>query len=155
MLDKRCASPHPSSGNGGTRRLVGVSMTGGRNSLAGYKPGRGYCEMLGRSGAPAAHAEEVRRRLSRMSLAQLRRRGLDSERELYSLGITFTVYSDRDAIDRVLPFDVIPRTLGPDDWRQIDTGVQQRVRAINLFLHDVYHRQKILKDGVVPVAALE
>jgi uncharacterized circularly permuted ATP-grasp superfamily protein len=127
-------------------------MTGGRNSLAGYKPGRGYCEMLGRSGAPAAHAEEVRRRLSRMSLAQLRRRGLDSERELYSLGITFTVYSDRDAIDRVLPFDVIPRTLGPDDWRQIDAGVQQRVRAINLFLHDVYHRQKILKDGVVPAA---
>jgi uncharacterized circularly permuted ATP-grasp superfamily protein len=123
-----------------------------RNSLTGYEPGGNYCEMLGRKGGPVEHTKLVRERLARMSLAQLRRRSRDSERELYSLGITFTVYTDRNAIDRVLPFDVIPRLLGPDDWRQIDRGVKQRVQAINLFLHDVYHRRRILKDGVVPEA---
>ncbi|MDP6707730.1 MAG: circularly permuted type 2 ATP-grasp protein [Alphaproteobacteria bacterium] len=125
-------------------------MAAGRTAFSEYAVGDDYCEMLGLDERPARHAEVVRRRLSRMSLTQLARRSRDSDRELFSLGITFTVYSDRDAIDRVLPFDVIPRTLSPEDWRQIDAGVKQRVKAINLFLHDVYHRRRILKDGIVP-----
>ncbi|MBC6439720.1 MAG: circularly permuted type 2 ATP-grasp protein [Rhodospirillales bacterium] len=80
----------------------------------------------------------------------LERRARDAERELYNLGITFTVYSDRDAVDRILPFDVIPRVLSPEDWKQIETGSRQRVTAINLFLNDIYHKGHILKDGVVP-----
>jgi uncharacterized circularly permuted ATP-grasp superfamily protein len=74
----------------------------------------------------------------------------DAERELFNLGITFTVYSKREAIDRILPFDVIPRILSKPDWEKIDAGVKQRVAALNLFLHDVYHDEKIMKDGVVP-----
>ena len=79
-----------------------------------------------------------------------KRRAELAERELYNLGITFTVYSDQDVIDRILPFDVIPRLLSPADWQVIETGSKQRVKALNLFLHDVYHDGRILKDGVVP-----
>ncbi len=116
--------------------------------LEGYRPEEFYCEMFGRRGL--GHTRRIRERLEQLDLAALRRRARDAERELFNLGITFTVYRSRDAIDRILPFDVIPRVLSAKDWRLIDSGVRQRVAAINLFLHDIYHDQKILKDGVVP-----
>lgn len=92
----------------------------------------------------------MRDRLARFDLAELRRRAAAVEAQFYRLGITFTVYSDREAIDRVLPFDVIPRVLTAAEWDHVERGVQQRVRAINLFLHDIYHDRHILNDGVVP-----
>lgn len=93
---------------------------------------------------------EILQRLNELDIAGLRRRSKDAERELFNLGITFTVYSDRDSIDRILPFDVIPRIITAKDWEHIEAGVKQRVTAINLFLHDIYHGEKILKDGIVP-----
>ena len=91
--------------------------------------------MLGaRAQAPEAALAAIRERLGRMSLAELQRRAELAERELFNLGITFTVYSERNAIDRILPFDVIPRVLTAADWRTIESGVKQRVQAINLFL---------------------
>jgi len=121
-----------------------------RNVLSDYKQGPYYCELFGRDDATTAHSEAIRRRLSRTGLSQLRRRASDSERELYNLGITFTVYTDRDAIDRILPFDVIPRVISGAHWDELERGVKQRIKAINRFLHDIYHRQRILKDKVVP-----
>jgi uncharacterized circularly permuted ATP-grasp superfamily protein len=106
--------------------------------------------MFGGDGSPARHTEEIRERMRLMKVSTLQRRAQQSDRELYNLGITFTVYSDRNAIDRVLPFDVIPRVLSRDDWRHIEQGCIQRVAALNHFLHDLYHEQRILEDGVVP-----
>ncbi|MEQ8397052.1 circularly permuted type 2 ATP-grasp protein [Thalassobaculum sp.] len=106
--------------------------------------------MFGGDGAPAEHASMVRDRLGGVTLSDLVRRSDIAERELYNLGITFTVYSERDVIDRILPFDVIPRIISPRDWDIIERGSKQRVNAINLFLHDVYHEAHILKDGTVP-----
>jgi uncharacterized circularly permuted ATP-grasp superfamily protein len=85
-----------------------------------------------------------------MDFADLQRRAKDAERELYNLGITFLVYSEQEAVDRILPFDVIPRILSAREWAQLEAGVVQRVTALNLFLHDIYHDQKILKDGIIP-----
>lgn len=116
--------------------------------LAGYDHGEFYCEMFGRNGL--AHTADIRRRLNRLDISGLRRRAKAAERELYNLGITFTVYAQAGAIDRILPFDVIPRVISAREWVQLESGVKQRVAAINLFLHDVYHDQKILKDNVVP-----
>jgi len=118
--------------------------------LENYDPNGFYCEMFGGRGDNPEHTRLVRQRLESMGISDLRRRARAAEAELYNLGITFTVYTNREAIDRILPFDVIPRLLSPADWRVIEDGVKQRVTALNLFLHDLYHDRKILKDGVVP-----
>ena len=118
--------------------------------LTHYDPSGNYCELFGGSGGAAEHTALIRRRIDGMRLAALRHRARASERELFNLGITFTVYAEKDAIDRILPFDVIPRVLSPAEWRTVEDGVVQRVTAMNLFLDDVYHEQKILNDGVVP-----
>ncbi|MDH5526179.1 MAG: circularly permuted type 2 ATP-grasp protein [Nitrospirota bacterium] len=104
--------------------------------------------MFGPRGADSVRP--IRDRLNRFDLPALRRRARSAERELFDLGITFTVYSGEKSIDRTLPFDVIPRVLPASDWNRIETGVIQRVAALNLFLHDIYHDQKIIKDGVIP-----
>lgn len=80
----------------------------------------------------------------------LQARAKDADSELFNLGVTFTVYSDKDVIDRVLPFDIVPRVITSGEWDELNRGVIQRVAAINAFLKDIYHDQKILKDGVVP-----
>jgi uncharacterized circularly permuted ATP-grasp superfamily protein len=118
--------------------------------LKDYDPGQSYCELLGARGAPALHTQEIVRRIDRLRAGALQRRAKASDRELFNLGITFTVYSDKDAIDRVLPFDVIPRVLSALDWAHIEAGCVQRVTAINQFIADVYGEQRILKEGVVP-----
>ena len=115
--------------------------------LDDYDRGGHLCELAG-TGDPA-HTREIRRRLNALDIAGLKRRARDAERELFNLGITFTVYSERDAIDRILPFDVIPRVLSRKDWQTIETGVAQRVAALNLFLHDIYHDRNILKEFLV------
>ena len=119
-------------------------------AFAHYDPGGFFCEMLGKGKAGAKHTATIRRRLENKSIAELKRRARDAERDLFNLGITFTVYSEAEAIDRILPFDVIPRVFSAEEWAKIDAGVKQRVAAINLFLRDIYHEQKILKDKIMP-----
>ncbi len=118
--------------------------------LDSYNPGNFYCELIGSSEHRSRHLTALWHWLQQLELEQLRRRSEDAERELFTLGITFTVYSDRTAIDRILPFDAIPRVITAKDWSKLDRGVKQRIKALNLFLHDVYHQGKILKDGVLP-----
>jgi uncharacterized circularly permuted ATP-grasp superfamily protein len=118
--------------------------------LNAYDANGFYDELFGAPGHDAPHTEELRRRLADFSIEELERRSDDADRELYNFGITFTVYTDRQAIDRILPFDVIPRVLSPADWQAIEDGSTQRVAALNLFLHDIYHDRKVIKDGVVP-----
>jgi uncharacterized circularly permuted ATP-grasp superfamily protein len=118
--------------------------------LDNYTAGQYYCELLGLPETRNRHLTALWHRLQLLELEDLRERAEDAERELFTLGITFTVYSDRTAIDRILPFDVIPRVLTAGDWRRIDRGVKQRIKALNLFLWDVYHDRRILKDGVIP-----
>ncbi|MDX2264038.1 MAG: circularly permuted type 2 ATP-grasp protein [Hyphomicrobiales bacterium] len=115
-----------------------------------YQPGGFYCELLGAPDNLNQNLAALWSHLQQLEIGDLVARSKDAERELFTLGITFTVYSDRNAIDRILPFDVLPRVLTAADWRVIDGGVKQRVRALNLFLWDVYHDQHILKDGTLP-----
>ncbi|CAO3352847.1 circularly permuted type 2 ATP-grasp protein [Azospirillum sp. A23] len=118
--------------------------------LSSYNPGLYFDELFGAMDLPAEHTALIRQRLAALDFDELRRRAQDAERELYNLGITFIVYSDKDAVDRILPFDVIPRVISAPEWKHLEAGVKQRVTALNLFLHDIYHDQKILKDGVIP-----
>jgi len=113
--------------------------------LDGYDPQGFYCEML-----QSAASRVIRERLSGLSIEALKRRATNANAELYNLGITFTVYSDAKTIDRILPFDVIPRVLSGEEWQHIESGIVQRITALNLLLDDIYHEQRILRDGVVP-----
>ena len=107
------------------------TQTQGQAGWGAYDPAGYYCEMLGQGRGSEAELAAIRDRLGRISMAELQRRADLAERELFNLGITFTVYSERDAIDRILPFDVIPRVLTAADWRTIESGVRQRVQAIH------------------------
>lgn len=118
--------------------------------LQGYEPGPFYCELLGARQQPTREIAPLWHALETSELSALRRRSADAERELFNLGITFTVYTEKDAIDRILPFDVIPRVVTASDWRTVERGVKQRVQALNLFLRDIYHEQRIIRDGIVP-----
>ncbi|MCI4663103.1 MAG: circularly permuted type 2 ATP-grasp protein [Neomegalonema sp.] len=118
--------------------------------LANYEPGPFFCELMGDGGEERPRLLEFWRRLEGLRLGDLSARADDALTDLRERGVTFTVYTEKDEIDRALPFDVIPRVLTAPEWAQIESGVVQRVAAINAFLHDIYHDQKILKDGVVP-----
>jgi len=118
--------------------------------LPGYDPGGFFCELTTERPGDGGALATVLRRLAALPVEELRRRAASAERDLFNLGITFTVYSEATAIDRILPFDIVPRVLTAGEWRTLEAGVKQRVAALNLFLQDIYNGQKILKDGVVP-----
>ena len=82
--------------------------------------------------------------------AVLRRKAGDAERTFRRTGITFNVYGQDDAEERLIPFDMIPRIITGSQWRKLERGIEQRVRALNSFLHDLYHRQEIIRAGRMP-----
>jgi len=122
-----------------------------KDLFANYKPNGFFCELFGGDDKLPPHSRVLVNRLSKMKLSTLRRRAKAIEAELFNLGITFTVYSDKDRIDRILPFDVIPRLISAKEWEHLDAGCVQRVTALNLFIHDVYHDQKIFRDKIYVV----
>ena len=73
-----------------------------------------------------------------------------SKQLFMSQGVTFTVYNDNEGIEKIFPFDVVPRVITAEEWDKIDRGIKQRLKALNLFIKDIYHDQFILKDGIVP-----
>lgn len=89
-------------------------------------------------------------RLNRFSLDEFRRRRAMADLSFVNQGITFTVYSGDSDTERIMPFDLFPRLITSEEWDRIERGLIQRITALNLFLHDIYHDQKILKQGVVP-----
>ncbi|NJM29451.1 MAG: circularly permuted type 2 ATP-grasp protein [Rhizobiales bacterium] len=116
----------------------------------GRLAGSFFNEMLGKSGdvrAPYARIEDWLKQLGR---ADVRRALEDAEAIFRRQGITFAVYGQGEAAERLIPFDIIPRVFSAAEWRRLSAGIEQRVRALNAFLHDIYHRQEILRAGRVP-----
>ena len=88
--------------------------------------------------------------LSEQDSAWMRRKGFEAESFFRSTGITFNVYGEGDAEERLIPFDMVPRILTGGEWRRLSRGIEQRVRALNAFMHDLYHRQEIIRSGRLP-----
>ncbi|WP_309621929.1 circularly permuted type 2 ATP-grasp protein [Novosphingobium sp.] len=86
----------------------------------------------------------------RQDQAALRRKGLEAENNFRRTGITFNVYGDNAGEERLIPFDMVPRIITAGEWRRVTKGIEQRVTALNAFLHDIYHRQEIVRAGRVP-----
>jgi uncharacterized circularly permuted ATP-grasp superfamily protein len=88
--------------------------------------------------------------LNQLSIDELNKKEELAKRLFMSQGITFTVYSSGEGIEKIFPFDIIPRIITAVEWDYIERGIKQRLKALNLFLKDIYHNQFIVKDGVVP-----
>ncbi|MCL4132480.1 UNVERIFIED_CONTAM: hypothetical protein GTU68_015624 [Idotea baltica] len=101
-------------------------------------------------GSVRAPYQQYQNWLSQQQNAQLSKKASDAEAFFRQAGITFNVYSDTDAEERLIPFDLVPRIVSNNEWAKLTKGLEQRIRAINAFLHDIYNRQEILRAGVVP-----
>jgi uncharacterized circularly permuted ATP-grasp superfamily protein len=94
--------------------------------------------------------EAYDRWLKEQDPARLTQKMQDAERVFRKTGITFAVYGEQEASERLIPFDIVPRILSGHEWRRLTQGIEQRVQALNAFLDDIYHRQEILRAGRVP-----
>jgi uncharacterized circularly permuted ATP-grasp superfamily protein len=121
-----------------------------RNTWPDYDPGRFFCELTHPRPDAGPIAPWLVERLGRIGLDALRTRAAAAETELIDLGVTFTVYSDATAIDRILPFDCIPRILTAVEWDLLERACIQRVAALNAFLGDIYGPGHIVRDQVIP-----
>ncbi|MFN2520969.1 MAG: circularly permuted type 2 ATP-grasp protein, partial [Candidatus Limnocylindria bacterium] len=118
-------------------------------TVPAYEPGAFWDEMFEAPGLPRPHYLALAKRLSTLSPLDVDRRQRAADLSFVARGITFAVNQDPNGIEKIIPFDLIPRIITAAEWTRIERGLQQRVRALNLFIHDVYHEQRILRAGVV------
>ena len=113
---------------------------------------KAFDEIMGAPGSDAARPalEALGRWLADTPSDELRRRQQSAETTFRQLGITFAVYGESEASERIIPFDIVPRVFLADEWARLSEGLVQRVEAINAFLVDIYGEQRILKEGVLP-----
>ena len=117
---------------------------------SGYDPGEFYDESFERTGQPRRTSRLLLQKIGALSEGELQRRQQAAERVILNLGMTFGVAGSEAGHEHIFPFDLIPRIVDASDWERLEPGLRQRVRALNEFVHDVYHEQKIVRDGVIP-----
>lgn len=116
-----------------------------------YKPKDGiYDEMIDSDGSIRPPYQKFFEALKSLSVNDLHAKDALASELFMNQGITFTVYSENEGIERIFPFDVIPRIITSKEWQHIEKGIQQRLKALNLFLKDIYNEQQIINDGIVP-----
>jgi uncharacterized circularly permuted ATP-grasp superfamily protein len=123
--------------------------------LGGYQADGFYDEMFDEHGTARPEAQLLLETLEGLEEGQLQRAQLAAERLLVQLGITFNVYGDSAGTERAFPFDLIPRIVRGDEWSWIERGLKQRITALNCFINDIYHDQKILKDKIIPEEVIQ
>ncbi len=119
-----------------------------------YDPAGFFDEMFGEPQRPRPAARSLVQFINRLPEGELLRRQRSAERALLNMGITFNVYGDSAGTERIFPFDLVPRIVSAAEWATIERGLKQRIEALNLFIDDIYHEQRIIKDGVVPAEVI-
>ena len=109
-----------------------------------------FDEMFGTGDEPREPYKSYHKWFEGEQNARLRRKAEEAEQAFRRTGITFNVYGREEANERLIPFDIVPHVLSNREWQKLSEGIEQRVRALNAFLHDIYHRQEILKAGRIP-----
>ncbi|MFC1465098.1 MAG: circularly permuted type 2 ATP-grasp protein [Candidatus Brachytrichaceae bacterium NZ_4S206] len=115
-----------------------------------YEVGSFFDEMFERDGQPRPHYRALCADLAGLTHESFDERRRAADISFLYQGITFTVYGSQEGIERIFPFDLIPRIIPRDEWALLERGLAQRVRALNAFLQDVYHQQRIIRDGRIP-----
>ena len=121
-----------------------------KNNLANYPLNDFFDESITEDGAPRACSAELFKQLNELTFKEFSELKNNADKTIAQMGISFTIYSDKGNIDRLWPFDVFPRTISSDDWSEISIGLKQRLKALNLFIEDVYNEQAIFKAGIIP-----
>ena len=119
-------------------------------SQAPYMPGLAYDEMVAANGEVRPHYRPLQARMSTLTSGELGDRQRMLERSFLLQGITFTVYGAESSTEQIIPTDLFPRIIPASEWAKIEAGLAQRLKALNLFLADIYGDQQILMDGIVP-----
>jgi uncharacterized circularly permuted ATP-grasp superfamily protein len=115
---------------------------------------KGWDEMFSNEGVRDSYAR-VLQTLQNLNPESLNDKQLLASDLFMNQGITFTVYSDNDqGIERIFPFDIIPRIITKSEWSEVESGIKQRLKALNLFLEDIYNEQQIIKDGIIPASLI-
>lgn len=115
-----------------------------------YRADAFYDELVASSGQPRVAARRVVNLLQSLSEEEMFSRRAAAELAIREMGVSFTIYSEGKNIDRAWPFDIIPRVIPARDWARVSLGLAQRTRALNCFIDDIYNRQQILADGLMP-----
>ena len=118
--------------------------------FSNYDCGPWFDELFDEGGRPRVDAETLIATIEALPEGAFERLQETANAALVNLGITFSVYGDGAGIERVLPFDMVPRVVNSAEWDKIERGLRQRIYALNCFIDDVYHDAKILKDGILP-----
>jgi uncharacterized circularly permuted ATP-grasp superfamily protein len=100
------------------------------------------------------HYRMVHEHISRLSPQAIDQKEALASKLFMNQGVTFTVYSQDEGIERIFPFDLIPRIITSAEWKHIESGIRQRLKALNMFLNDIYHEQQIIKDGIIPAGLI-
>src|SRR5688572_6147181 len=120
-----------------------------------YKLDGCFDEMFGDGGRPRSVARHLATKIETLPSEELIARQRAAERALVQMGITFNVYGESAGVEKTLPFDLVPRIIAGSEWNWIERGLKQRIQALNLFIHDLYHEQTILKDRIIPREVIE
>jgi uncharacterized circularly permuted ATP-grasp superfamily protein len=115
-----------------------------------YKPENFYDEMFSESIEARRHYAQYLTLLDDLGHGELEEKQRTLDLGFLRQGVTFNVYGDSQGAERIFPFDPVPRIIPAAEWKRIEEGLAQRITALNLFLHDIYHEQRILKEGVIP-----
>ena len=118
--------------------------------ISGRSAARPFDEMSGCDGTVRPPYARLHEWIARQPRELLKRKQQEAETIFRRLGITFSVYGSDDALERLIPFDLVPRIVSASEWRLLERGIEQRVRALNAFIYDIYHRQEIIRAGRIP-----
>ena len=123
--------------------------------LNDYDPEGFYDELFETKGVAREQSRSLIQWMQELGVDRLKQHRQTAEITLYNLGITFNVYGDRQGVEKIFPFDIIPRIISAEEWSWIERGLQQRIKAINCFLSDIYGEQDIVREGIVPADIIE
>jgi len=119
-------------------------------NFASYEVGDFFDELLTDAKVARPGARNLMQSIQSLAPGEFARRQTAAERVLMQMGITFNVYGEQAGVEKIFPFDIVPRIVSATEWSVLEKGLKQRIQALNLFIDDLYHDQKILKDGLIP-----
>src|SRR5436305_1677715 len=136
---------------GGVQIQSSTTLGGETFLFDGYqKHPEAWDELFAAAGTPHGFCQGLVERLGGLTSAEFQGLRTGADLVFINQGITFSVYSDRRGTEKIFTFDLIPRPVEASEWQRLESGLHQRIKALNLFLHDLYHDRRALKERAIP-----